>query len=145
MPEAARARLQTNFGMALLAARGDTAPETLTAFARAQELAAAVDDPMERISANYGLWVGYLSRGEVGPLRAIAEVVLRDIEGKPPSPEAAVARRLAGVTEWYLGNFRAGARPPGADARNVRSAARPSSGLPPSGGTRAFPRWCLWL
>ena len=104
-PEVARARLQTNFGIALLAARGDSAPETTTAFARAQELAAAVDDPTERLSANYGLWAGYLSRGEVGPLRAIAEVFLRDIEGKPPSPEAAVARRIAGTTEWYLGNF----------------------------------------
>ena len=38
-------------------------------------------------------------------MRAIAEVLLRDIEGKPPSSEAAVAHRLAGVTEWYLGNF----------------------------------------
>ena len=104
-PEVARAKLQTSFGIALLAARGDSAPETTTAFARAEELAAAVDDPIERLSANYGLWAGHLSRGEVGPLRAIAEVVLRDIEGKPPSPEAAVAHRLAGTTEWYLGNF----------------------------------------
>ena len=104
-PDSARVKLQTNFGNALIAARGDGAPETTAAFARARELAAAVDDPMERLSANYGLWVGNLSRGEVGPLRAIAEVVLRDIEGKPPSPEAAVAHRLAGTTEWYLGNF----------------------------------------
>jgi predicted ATPase len=104
-PEVARARLQTGFGHALLAARGDAALETTAAFARARELAAAVDDPIERLSANYGLWAGYLSRGEAGPLRAIAEVVLRDVEGKPPSPEAAVAHRLAGTTEWYLGNF----------------------------------------
>jgi class 3 adenylate cyclase/predicted ATPase len=104
-PEVARVKLQTSFGNALIAARGHGAPETTAAFARARELAAAVDDPMERLSANYGLWVGSLSRGEVGPLRAIAEIVLRDIEGKPPLPEAAVAHRLAGVTEWYLGNF----------------------------------------
>src|SRR5580692_11250221 len=104
-PEGARVKLQTSFGNALIAARGHGAPETTAAFARARELAAAVDDPMERLSANYGLWVGSLSRGEVGPLRAIAEVVLRDIEGKPPSPEAAMAHRLAGTTEWYLGNF----------------------------------------
>ena len=104
-PDVARARLQTSFGHALIAARGDGAPETTAAFARARELAAAVDDPIERLSANYGLWVGYLSRGEAGPLRAITEVILRDIEGKPPSPEAAVAHRLAGVTEWLLGNF----------------------------------------
>ena len=104
-PESARLKLQTSFGNALIAARGHGAPETTAAFARARELAAAVDDPMERLSANYGLWVGNFSRGEVDSLRAIAEVLLRDIEGKPPSPEAAVAHRLAGVTEWYLGNF----------------------------------------
>jgi predicted ATPase len=104
-PEVARVKLQTSFGNALIAARGHGAPETTAAFVRARELAAAVDDPMERLSVHYGLWVGSLSRGEAGPMRAIAEVVLRDIEGKPPSPEAAVAHRLAGVTEWYLGNF----------------------------------------
>jgi predicted ATPase len=104
-PEGARVKLQTRFGNALIAARGHGAPETTAAFARARELAAAVDDPMERLSANYGLWVGSLSRGEAGPLRAIAEVILRDIEDKSPSPEACVAHRLAGTTEWYLGNF----------------------------------------
>jgi class 3 adenylate cyclase/predicted ATPase len=105
MSEGARAKLQTNFGNALIAARGDSAPETTAAFGRARELVAAVEDPMERLSANYGLWVGSLSRGEAGPLRAIAEVVLRDIEGRPPSPEAAMAYRIAGTTEWYFGNF----------------------------------------
>ena len=104
-PEGARVKLQTSFGNALIAARGHGAPETTAAFARARELASAIDDPMERLSVNYGLWVGNLSRGEVGPLRAIAEVVLRDIEGKPPSSEAAMAHRIAGATEWYLGNF----------------------------------------
>jgi tetratricopeptide (TPR) repeat protein len=104
-PEAARVRLQTSFGNALIAARGDGAPETTAAFVRARELATAVDDPMERLSANYGLWVGSLSLGEADPLRAVTEAVLRDIEGKPPSPEAAMAHRLAGTTEWYLGNF----------------------------------------
>jgi hypothetical protein len=104
MPEGARAKLQTSFGNALIAARGDSAPETTAAFGRAWELAAAVDEPMERLSANYGLWVGSLSRGEAGPMQAIAEVVLREVEGKPPSPEAAMAYRLAGTTEWYFGN-----------------------------------------
>jgi hypothetical protein len=31
---------------------------------------------MERLSANYGLWVGHFSRGEADPARAIAEIVL---------------------------------------------------------------------
>jgi class 3 adenylate cyclase len=39
MSEGARAKLQTNFGNALIAARGDSAPETTAAFGRARELA----------------------------------------------------------------------------------------------------------
>src|SRR5215813_11345545 len=46
----ARVKLQTSFGNALIAARGHGAPETTAAFVRARELAAAVDDPMERLS-----------------------------------------------------------------------------------------------
>jgi class 3 adenylate cyclase/predicted ATPase len=104
-PDTARLRLQTSLGNALIAARGHGAPETSAAFVRASELAVGADDPVERLSANYGRWVGSLSRAEAGPLRAITEVILRDIEGKPSSPEAGVAHRIAGVTEWYLGNF----------------------------------------
>jgi class 3 adenylate cyclase/predicted ATPase len=104
-PDTARLRLQTSLGNALIAARGHGAPETSAAFARASELAVGVDDPVERLSANYGRWVGSLSRAEAGPLRAISEAILRDIEGKPPSPEAGVAHRIAGLTDWYLGKF----------------------------------------
>jgi hypothetical protein len=100
-----RLKLQTSLGNALIAARDHGAPETSAAFARASELSVGVDDPLERLSANYGVWVGNLSRAEADPLRAITGVILRDIEGKPASPEAAVAHRVAGVTEWYLGNF----------------------------------------
>jgi hypothetical protein len=84
MPESARVKLQTSFGNALIAARGHGAPETTAAFARAQELAAALDDQMDRLSAHYGLWVGSFSRGEASPIRAIAKVLLRDIEGGVP-------------------------------------------------------------
>ena len=129
-PEVARVKLQTSFGNALIAARGHGAPETTAAFARARELAAAVDDPMERLSANYGLWVGHFSRGEAGPARAIAEVVLGDIEGKPPSPEAAVAHRVAGPTEWYLGNFELARAHLGQALAMFDSAARPRPDLP---------------
>jgi class 3 adenylate cyclase/tetratricopeptide (TPR) repeat protein len=104
-PDPARLKLQTSLGNALIAARGHGAPETSAAFARASELSVGVDDPLERLSANYGVWVGSLSRAETDSLRAITEVILRDIEGKPPSPEVGVAHRLAGVTDWYLGNF----------------------------------------
>ena len=40
----------------------EQAPETSAAFARARELAGLVEDPSERFSAYYGLWVGHLTR-----------------------------------------------------------------------------------
>ena len=82
-------------------------PETQRAFSRAQELAAGPDDPSERFSIQYALWAGHFVRGELAPLREIAELVLREVEGRPASPEAVVGFRLKGATEWFAGNFTA--------------------------------------
>ena len=56
-------------------------PETRRAFSRAQELAVGPDDPSERFSIQYALWAGHFVRGELAPLREIAELVLREVEG----------------------------------------------------------------
>src|SRR6202030_1910764 len=53
-----RAQLQAAYGNALLAARGMGAAETTEAFARARESRAGDKDAPERLSADYGLWVG---------------------------------------------------------------------------------------
>src|SRR5208282_3942736 len=82
-------------------------PETQTAFSHARELAGGVDDPLQRFSSYYGLWVGHYVRGELTPMREIAELVLREVEARPVSFEAAVAFRLNGTTEWFAGNFAA--------------------------------------
>jgi class 3 adenylate cyclase len=71
-PEVARARLhaqrrlklQTSYGQAMIWSKGFGSEETKTAFLRAQELAAGIDNAAERFTILYGLWVGYLSRGE---------------------------------------------------------------------------------
>ena len=144
-PDVERARLQTSFGHALIAARGDAVLETTAAFARARELAAAVDDPIERLSANYGLWVGYLQ-----PRRGWPVTGNRRSHPARHRGQAAVARsrrrappcRRDGVVSW---EFRAGARPPGADARHVRSRSATAIWPTASAGTRACLRWCLWL
>ena len=102
-----RLRLQTAYGSALLHGRGMQSPETRRAFSRAQELAVGPDDPSERFSIQYALWAGHFVRGELAPLREIAELVLREVEGRPASPEAVVGFRLNGATEWFVGNFTA--------------------------------------
>jgi len=100
-----RLRLQTSLGNALIWAKGMPAPETRAAFARARELASRVEDPSERFSAYYGLWVGHLTRGEHAPAREMAELFLREATAQPDCPEALVGHRVCGNTCWYLGDF----------------------------------------
>jgi class 3 adenylate cyclase/tetratricopeptide (TPR) repeat protein len=98
-------RLHVAYGNALLHARGYGARETTEAFARARESVAGDEDAPERLAADYGVWVGSLLRGELSPMRADAEAFLRDVEARPDSPEAGVARRIAGTTHWFAGEY----------------------------------------
>jgi len=100
-----RLRLQISYGNALISARGYGAQETTAAFAHARELAAQAEDPADRFSAYYGLWVGPFTRGELAPMREVVQALLRDCENKSTSPEAGIAYRLAGTTDWYAGDF----------------------------------------
>ena len=100
-----RLRLQISYGNALISARGYGAQETTAAFARARELVAQAEDAADRFSAYYGLWVGPFTRGELVPMREVVEALLRDCESQPKSPEAGIAHRLAGTTNWYAGDF----------------------------------------
>jgi class 3 adenylate cyclase/predicted ATPase/ABC-type transport system involved in cytochrome c biogenesis ATPase subunit len=100
-----RLHLQTSLGNALIWAKGYQAPETSAAFARARELASKVEDPVERFSAFYGLWVGHFVRGEPPPMREIAELCLREATARPDCLETLIAHRISGVTCLYFGDF----------------------------------------
>jgi class 3 adenylate cyclase/predicted ATPase len=99
-------QLHVAYGNALIAARGFGAPETTEAFSRARESAVREQGARELLAADYGLWVGSFARGELSPMRAYAEAFLSDIEARPDSPEAGVARRIAGTTHWFAGEYR---------------------------------------
>ena len=79
-----------------MAARGAGAHETREAFARARGSTFGDKDTLERLAADYGLWVGSYVRGELPPMRAHAETFLSDVEGRVDSPEAGVAQRDGG-------------------------------------------------
>src|SRR5262249_15046779 len=72
--------LQTDLGKALMFSQGYSAEESKAVFIRARELAAAIDDPTERFTIYFGLWVGNLQRGELRLAREIAETFLREAE-----------------------------------------------------------------
>ena len=98
-------RLHVSYGNALIAARGYGAPETTEAFARARESTAGDKDAPGRLSADYGLWVGSYTRGELPEMRAHSATFLNDVETRPDSPEASVAHRAAGATCWFAGEY----------------------------------------
>jgi class 3 adenylate cyclase/predicted ATPase len=98
--------LQVAYGNALIAARGYGAPETTEAFARARESAAGDKDAPGRLSADYGLWVGSFTRGDLPSMRAHSADFLDDVAARPDSPEAGVAHRVAGATCWFAGEYR---------------------------------------
>ena len=99
-------QLQAAYGNALIAARGYGAPETTQAFARARESASGDKDAPGRLAADFVLWAGSYTRGELRKMRAHAEAFLSDVEARPDSPEAGVARRAAGITCWFAGEYR---------------------------------------
>ena len=98
-------QLHVSYGNALIAARGYGARETTEAFARARESTAGDKDAPGRLSADYGLWVGSYTRGELPEMRAHSATFLNDVETRPDSPEASVAHRAAGATCWFAGEY----------------------------------------
>ncbi len=100
-----RLRLQIAYGQAMIAARGHGAPETTAAFLRARELSAQIEEPAERFSAYYGLWVGGYVRGELVSMKEIAATILRETKNRSGSAEACVAHRVSGVTRWFQGDY----------------------------------------
>ena len=105
-PSGRLTQLHVAYGNALMAARGFAAPETTGAFAKARESAFGARDAPGRLEADYGLWAGSYSRGDLPTIRAHAAAFLNDIEGTPNSPEAGVAHRAAGATCWFAGEYR---------------------------------------
>ena len=98
-------QLQVAYGNALIAARGFGAPETTEAFARARQSAFGEQDAPERLAADFGLWAGSYTWGELPSMRAQAAAFLADVEARPNSPEAGVAHRVQGITHWFAGEF----------------------------------------
>jgi predicted ATPase len=100
-----RLKLQTGYGQALMWSRGLGADESKVAFIHARELAAAIENPTERFTIYYGLWVGNLVRGKLGSAREIAETFLREAERGARTTECGFSRRLLGLTCLWQGDF----------------------------------------
>jgi tetratricopeptide (TPR) repeat protein len=100
-----RLKLQTDLGTALMWSRGFGAEESKAAFIRARELTASIDNPTERFTIYFGLWVGNMMRGELGFAREIAETFLREAERGAWMTECGYGRCLLGHTRLRQGDF----------------------------------------
>ena len=100
-----RQHLQVSYGNALIAARGFGAAETTEAFARARDAAYGEKDAPERLAADFGLWAGSYTRGELTSMRVHAAAFLADVAGKPDLAEAGIAYRCQGITSWFAGEY----------------------------------------
>ncbi len=96
---------KVSYRQTLYAARGPGASETVAAFARARELASAIENPAERAPVYYGLWYANIAHGEIIAARELAELFLHDAQYQSSSPEAGVAHRVIGITAYMEGKL----------------------------------------
>jgi class 3 adenylate cyclase/predicted ATPase len=100
-----RLQLQTKYGYALLHGRGQTAPQTIAAFARARHFAGLIEDVGERFSAYYGMWAASIYRGDLTSMREVSASFLNDVARSVGTPEICVAHRISGLTCWFQGDY----------------------------------------
>jgi class 3 adenylate cyclase/DNA-binding winged helix-turn-helix (wHTH) protein/predicted ATPase len=100
-----RLKLQADYRRAVMWSKGFAAEETEAAFARASEIAAAAQDPVERFAGYYGQWSRSLMRAELRSAREIAEAFLRESEAEGRTTEAGVAHRILGGTCFTQGEL----------------------------------------
>ena len=97
-----RLHLQIAYGRALRGSLGHSAPETVAAWTRARQFAVDVNDPAELAPIYSGLFNASLNRGEIVPMRELAEATMSAAELRPELPVAAIVARYAnGVTSWF--------------------------------------------
>jgi tetratricopeptide (TPR) repeat protein len=100
-----RLKLQTDYGQAMMWAKGFAAEEARAAFSRATDLAAKTSDFSERFAALHGQWTSALVRGELTSARDLASAFLREAEEAGRVMEAGVAHRGLALICCNLGEF----------------------------------------
>ena len=100
-----RLKLQTRYGQAMMYSRGFGSDESMTAFARARNLAVGAGDASEQFEAYQGLFLGSMLRGELSLAQETAESFLHEAENEGQMTEAADARRSVGVARLVQGDF----------------------------------------
>jgi len=97
--------LQLAVGQALIAVKGQAAPELGRAFTRARELCERLGDPPELFPALWGLWLTHLFRGEIRTAYELAERLLRRARGAHDPALLMYAQTALGATSYWTGEL----------------------------------------
>jgi predicted ATPase len=100
-----RIKLQASYGRAVMFSQGFGVEQAKSAFTRAKELAAGIDDLDEQFDAHYGLWIGAMARGELAQARENAENLWRQAESCGRTTELAIGLRCLGLTCLFQGEL----------------------------------------
>jgi class 3 adenylate cyclase/predicted ATPase len=97
--------LQLAVGPALIAVKGNAAPEVERVYTRARELCERLGDPPELFPALWGLWLMYLLRGELRTAYELAERLLRRAQSAHDPALLLYAHDALGQTSYWMGEF----------------------------------------
>ncbi|RWO18483.1 MAG: adenylate cyclase [Mesorhizobium sp.] len=97
--------LQTMLGQACIARYGHAAPETASAFARAQELVEAVGDVSQQFPVLYGFWAVQFVRMALPEQQKLARQILALAELHPDPERLCLAHRMCGATDEVGGEL----------------------------------------
>jgi tetratricopeptide (TPR) repeat protein len=90
--------LRSAFGIAYIATKGYSAPETVASYKRAAELVGATDDTTLRLAIQSGLFVAYYNLAQFDSALCLAQEILRQGESDAAEAVICVAHRLVAAT-----------------------------------------------
>jgi len=97
--------LQLAVGPALIAVRGNAAPEVEAAYTRARDLCERLGDPPELFPALYGLWINHLLRAQLRTACELAERLLQRAHSAHDPTLVMYARYTLGNTSSFMGEL----------------------------------------
>jgi class 3 adenylate cyclase/tetratricopeptide (TPR) repeat protein len=95
--------LRSAFGIAYIATKGYSAPETVASYKRAAELLGATDDTRLRLAIQSGLFVAYYNLAQFDNALKLAQEILRQGERDGADAVICVAHRLVAATYNGIG------------------------------------------
>jgi predicted ATPase len=98
-------RLQTTLGTALMATKGQGAPDVERAFLRARDLCQHLGETSQLFRVLWGLWYCFLVRAEIQKAHQFAEQLFALAQGQQDPTLLLLAHRVRGQTLFHLGEL----------------------------------------